>query len=184
MRNLTEVSELAIGEAIKAGRVRRQMTQEQLGAAIFKSPTWISKFEHGERDPDPDTLAHMVEVLDDPRCYLAAMEHVTRGLFGSTLDGIEQSRSAALLCAKVELEEAQTALREAKATLLQCPTRAKREQIIELIMEAMDARAALNQLLVCLCGEYGLSLRELGKRHEGRLLQLGYKKGRSVARAA
>jgi transcriptional regulator with XRE-family HTH domain len=47
-------------------RDAKEMTMEELGAAVGVTRKAISFYEAGDREPDPDTLMRNVAVLDQP----------------------------------------------------------------------------------------------------------------------
>lgn len=52
-----------LGERLKTARIRRKMTQEQLGMLINTSRSTISNWERGETQPDYEQLYALTEVL-------------------------------------------------------------------------------------------------------------------------
>src|SRR5690606_6251688 len=115
----------------------------------------------------------------DMRLQLASIEYVTGGVLGQTLDGLDGTPATALHVASVELEEAMEYLRKARWLVIQCPSRVDKSSAMEVALEVMEGLAALNEFLAAWACWFKLDPQELGRRHQGRLLGRGYKKGRS-----
>lgn len=63
--------DISLGDSIKDARERFEMTQQELGDAVGKSPKYISDMENGRRMPSLDALIEMVEVIgDNPNFFI------------------------------------------------------------------------------------------------------------------
>lgn len=63
-----------IGTRIRAMRKSRQMTQEDLAKAIGQSPSSITMYETGRREPDFETMEALADVFNVPLASLVAGE--------------------------------------------------------------------------------------------------------------
>ena len=54
----------SIGQVIKAHRVKKKMTQEELGALVYVSKQAVSKWETGRTCPDIEMIRKLCEILD------------------------------------------------------------------------------------------------------------------------
>lgn len=59
-----------IGKRIKLLRKKKGLKQDELAAAIGLSPSAVSNYEQGTREPKEDTLKALVEVLDSTPDYI------------------------------------------------------------------------------------------------------------------
>ncbi len=59
-----------IGLRIRTMRKSRHMTQEDLARAISQSPSSITMYETGRREPDFETLEAIADVFNIPLAYL------------------------------------------------------------------------------------------------------------------
>lgn len=59
------VGELTLGDYARDARERAEMTQQELGDALGKSPKYISDVENNRRMPRLETLLKMVEITGD-----------------------------------------------------------------------------------------------------------------------
>jgi len=62
----------AIGSRIRAARMAKKLTQEQLAELIGKSVQTVSSLERGKSLPALDTLATLAQALDTPQHLLLA----------------------------------------------------------------------------------------------------------------
>lgn len=164
-----------LGAAIREARLRRNWTQQGLARDANASDSWLSDVELGKRRASPDMVKPIARALDDPRVYLAAADDVTDGVMTTPwLDGdrVDLHRASVRLKAEEELREALEALRQADVTNL--PAAADAEAIAEALLQALDARVAIDHYVAVICREYGLSPRELCKEHRAKLKARGY----------
>ena len=63
-----------IGTRIRTMRKSRQMTQEDLAKAIGQSPSSITMYETGRREPDFETMEALADVFNVPLASLVAGE--------------------------------------------------------------------------------------------------------------
>lgn len=64
-----------IGIRIRTMRKSRRMTQEDLAKAIGQSPSSITMYETGRREPDIETLEAFADVFNVPLAYLISDEN-------------------------------------------------------------------------------------------------------------
>ena len=63
---------LVLGRRIRHLRTGRNMTLDDLGAAIGRAPSQVSMLENGHREPKLSLLAQVAEALDVPLSRAAA----------------------------------------------------------------------------------------------------------------
>lgn len=63
-----------IGNRIRTMRKSRQMTQEDLARAIGQSPSSITMYETGRREPDFETLEALADVFNVPLVSLLTVD--------------------------------------------------------------------------------------------------------------
>ena len=69
---------LVLGRRIRHLRTGRNMTLDDLGAAIGRAPSQVSMLENGHREPKLSLLAQVAEALDVPLSELLRTEPPTR----------------------------------------------------------------------------------------------------------
>lgn len=69
-----DVIPLALNENIKNARLKKKMTQRELGQAIGVSHNAISDWESGNHKPDADTVMALCKVLDVDANYMLDWE--------------------------------------------------------------------------------------------------------------
>tara|TARA_Y100000034_G_C6764809_1_gene340882 strand:- start:337 stop:639 length:303 start_codon:yes stop_codon:yes gene_type:complete len=61
--------EVSLGERLKFARERAEMTQQELGDQLGKSPKYVSDVENDRRMPSLETLIEMAKVTGDIEDY-------------------------------------------------------------------------------------------------------------------
>ncbi len=62
----------ALGQRIRAARLARGMSQEELAALIQRRRPAISEMENGKMEPDVSTLLHLARALEKPLDYFVS----------------------------------------------------------------------------------------------------------------
>lgn len=166
--------QMTLGEAIRSARMRRRWTQSELARRVPTHPRVPGYWETEEREPDLPTLRRLVEVLDDVEFTLAAVRHVTGGLFGTVTGQLCGVRTAVAIAVAQELDELRDDLGRTKLELLRDPALAERETLISVLSNMLDVHATINQFVIELSRDYGLCLREAHARHVQEMKRKGY----------
>lgn len=61
-----------LGDRIRAGRLSREMTQDQLAKRIKVAPSTVAMWEAGKREPNMQMLEALADVYNVPRTYFMA----------------------------------------------------------------------------------------------------------------
>ena len=101
-----------IGEKIKTMRTSRNLTQEQLAAAINVSPSAIAMYESGNRKPKDDVAEALADVFNVPKWSIYYNESEMKPAEEPTTP---EWRSLASGWGKMTAEEQQRALAVIKA---------------------------------------------------------------------
>ncbi|WP_176220898.1 helix-turn-helix domain-containing protein [Cohnella massiliensis] len=179
---------MAVGEAIREARDKRDMTQDEVGQIGFISNKMVSAIERGTRPASADALKRMVTALDYHRLYIEAAAEVTGGVYASPwLDGesVDLHRTSVWAKMQEELEEALESAEE--ANIIDIPislAEAERQEIYGSIMQALDARVAIDHYVGIICEEYKFSLLDVYREHRRKLESRGYVKGKRKSAAA
>lgn len=169
-----------VGEAVKEAREFRHFTQKMVSNLGFCSDKTVSAVESGKRSAGIDILENITRSLDYPRLYMEAVEAITGGAYSSPwLDGEEVDLYRTSVWAKTieELYEAQMSLKETKLINKRTDEITK-IQILESMLQALDARVAIDHYVAVICDEYGYSVREVFETHRKKLESRGYIKPR------
>lgn len=173
---------MSIGQALREARERRGLTQEAVGRVGYISGKMVSAIECGRRTAGPDVLERLATNLDCPRFYMEAAAQVTGGVYTSPWldgDGVDLHRASVWAKTCEELQEAIEAL--SAANVVNAPQRAKEEQrqaVYHSMIQALDARVAIDHYLAVMCEEYGFSIQAVYQDHHKKLESRGYTKPR------
>jgi len=173
---------MAIGQAIREARMKRGLTQEDAGRIGYVSGKMISAIETGRRAASPDVLERLVTAMDHPRLYMEAAAEVTGGVFASPWldgEGVDLHRTSVWAKTCEELREAVRVV--AAADVINAPSRADdahRQMIFDSLIQALDARVAIDHYIAIMCEEYGFSVRAVHQEHRRKLEARGYVKPR------
>lgn len=166
---------MEIGAAIRTARKQKGWAERELAAQTHLSRSAINHLEHGRRPVKNETLRLVNTAIQDFRLGIASVEHVTGGVFGVALDGLDGSPAMALTIASAEIEDAMAALADARRMVAQCVTKVDQENVINVALEVMEATAALNEFLAAWSHKFNLQPEKLVQRLHARLLHLGYR---------
>lgn len=151
-----------LGAAIRDARMRQGWTQPQLASRVPVHVRLPSYWERDEREPDMPTLQRLIHLFDDPAFTLAAVRHLTGGLFGSVAGALCGVRTKVAMAMAVEIEELRDDLKRVRSDLLQDDSS---ETIESVYCNVLDVLMTCNQMVVELTRDYGLSLRDMQRRH-------------------
>lgn len=169
-----------VGEAIKEAREVRHLTQKMVSNLGYCSDKTISAVESGKRSAGIDILENIVRSLDYPRLYMEALEEMTGGVYSSPWldgEGVDLYRTSVWAKTIEELHEAQISLEQTKLINKRTDEIIKM-QIVESMLQALDARVAIDHYVAVICDEYGYSVKELFETHRKKLESRGYIKPR------
>lgn len=164
------------GQEIQAARERAGWHQWQLADRLGCARSSIGGAETGCRPLNRGAIVDAVALFDDTAFTLAVARYMTGGLVGAVAPAISGVRTAAAIAMSVELEELREDLARVKAELLRDPAMAERETVRSVYCNILDVIMTCNQLLIELSRDYGLSLREMQKRHLEEVRAKGYVK--------
>lgn len=172
------------GEVLRQARELKNLTQKDVGNMSFCSDRTISAFETGKRSMPIDTIARIATQLDYPRLFMEAAEEVTGGVYCSPwLDGEEVDLYRTSVWAKTieELFEAEKSLENTRLINKKNDDES-RAQIFESMMQALDARVAIDHYVAVICSEYQFSIQQVFVEHYRKLENRGYIKPRQKNR--
>lgn len=81
---------MELGKRIRKARKAKKITQEQLGKAANVSDATINRYENGIRQPDPEMLSLLADILDVSVDYLLGRTDHPRS--NVEIDGFEYSQ--------------------------------------------------------------------------------------------
>lgn len=177
-----------IGDVIREAREFRGLTQVAVGQIGCVSNKTISAIECGRRPVGLDVLGRLADTFDYPRFYMEAAEEVTGGVYSTTwLDGecVDLHRTSVWAKTCEELEEAYEWMKQ--VDVINNPSKVSEEQrqkIEEALIQALDARTAIDHCVAVLCTSYGLSIKEMFDKHRKKLESRGYIKPRIKRKSA
>lgn len=177
---------MGVAAAIREARVRVGLKQEDLAPVTYLSPKTISAIENDRRKLPPDAAARLSQYLDDPRVYMEVAEEVTGGVFVSPwLDGeVDLHRSSIRFKLLEELEEILGAMKAVpemvNARSGDQLTEGAKVRLKETMLQALDARVAIDHFVAVTCSTYGFSVRQLYRDHRRKLEGRRYIKKRNL----
>jgi len=169
---------MAIGEVIREARLQLGITQEQVGSMTYISSKTVSAIECGRRHISPEALGALVQQMDNPRLAMEAAVAITGGSYGSPwLDGkgVDLHRASVQLKTVEELQEARSSIGAVRVA--NRPESATAEELADVersVMQALDARVAIDHYIAVICSEYGISMARVHRAHREKLEQRGY----------
>jgi len=178
---------MGIGTVIRETRTEYRLTQQALAGKVFISDSSLSDIEREKTVPAPEVLTGIVRSIDSYRLAMAVAYEATGGAYGGFwLDGdVDLHRAVVRDKTLEELGEAVEHLRQAAVTSPPSKvTEAQREEILDALMELLDARTAIDICLDVFCREYGISARQLIEQHRAKLESRGYIKPRQTKKKA
>lgn len=163
------------GDALREAHESMGLTQEAVGAIGYVSGKMISAIECGRRNAAPDTMQRITAALDNPRLYLEAAEEITGGVFATPwLDGdVDLHRTSVWAKVIEELEEAKVTVEGTKVINKKLDASTK-SQVLESMIQVLDARVAIDHYISVMCTEYGFSVKEVFEEHKDKLQKKGY----------
>lgn len=179
---------MSVGQALREAREHRGMTQEAAGQVGYISNKMVSAIECGRRAAGPDILERLATNLDYPRLYMEAAAEVTGGVYASPwLDGdmVDLHRASVWVKTCEELREACRAV--AAADVVNAPGYAdddRRRAVHDSMIQALDARVAIDHYVAVMCEEYGFSILAIYREHRQKLESRGYAKPRAKRKSA
>lgn len=179
---------MSLGQALREARERRCLTQEAVGRVGFISGKMVSAIECGRRLAGPDVLERLTTKLDHPRLYMEAAAGVTGGVYCTPWldgDGVDLHRASVWAKTCEELNEAIKAV--SGADVINAPNRADethRQKVHYSMIQALDARVAIDHYLAVMCEEYGFSILAVYQEHRRKLESRGYVKPRPKKKSA
>lgn len=176
---------MSIGQVIRETRTEFQLSLQSLASQLYIGKSSLSEYERGELPTPPEVLSGLTKTIDSHRLCMAVAEEVTGGLYGAVwLDGdVDLHRTSVWAKTQEELEEAIEALKAAK--IISPPKTIndrQREIIFESLLQALDARVAIDHYLDVICREYEFSATEVKEKHRQKLESRGYVKPRTKFR--
>lgn len=176
------------GQALKEARLKRGVTQQALSSEAYVSDSLISDIEHGRRKGSKEIRASLVKTLDYAKLYMKAAEEITGGVYSTPWldgDGVDLHRTSVWAKTCEELNEAIKAV--SNADVINAPKRADeahRQVVWNSLMQALDARVAIDHYIAVMCEEYGFSILKVFEEHRQKLESRGYTRPRSKENSA
>lgn len=166
-----------VGKALK--EVRGNKTQQQLAFELGVVRETVSKYENGRTSIPQDISKKLVEKYDDPK-FVMTIRNAYTGTGPIWLDGenVDLHRSSVKEKTIEELKEALDAI--LKTCLAKPPKMIKhfeRQEVENMLVEAVDAITALDHFVAVVCTEAQIGYREIWQKHYRKLASAGYISG-------
>ncbi|PKR79209.1 hypothetical protein CEY16_05565 [Halalkalibacillus sediminis] len=161
------------GKALRAYRLKKGKTQQQLSFDLFSSRELITKMERGERKIGPE----VTERIEDPFVALERAGEYAKAFGAMKLDGlaVDLNRTTTYLKTKEELQEALDQL--SKTDVTRAPKFVEPHEIQNIdkaLQECIDVVTAVHNFVAVVCDEYNLPVTEVWNRHTNKLVARKY----------
>lgn len=163
-----------VGQALK--EIRGDKTQQQFAFDMGVVRETISKYENGRAPIPQDISKKIVAKYDDPK-FAMTIRNAYTGTGPVWLDGenVDLHRSSVK---EKTIEELQEALEHILKTCLAKPLKAiklfERQEVENMLIEAVDAITALDHFVAVVCTEAKISYTEIWQKHYRKLASAGY----------
>jgi transcriptional regulator with XRE-family HTH domain len=163
------------------------LTQAFVAYKVNVSESLVKEWERGRRFVQDAMKPVLARKIDCGKFYMALKSLVTGGVSSPELDGpmVDKHRNVAVDKAVEEMLEAVEAIKNQK-TLLYAPpelaTKETRETIRETILhQSVEALTGIDNMIMWICSDYGISPAELWDMHHRELAEKGYTKEKTPA---